>query len=159
MTSTIYSSNFRTLRQAYVEVKRFIEENSFDTVTSLNTRIEEDLGMSGDDNYNLLVKFVKKYKLDVLGFDYNKHFLSEGEIIFDPGIMLYSILIALPFWIIFWLVRLLTFGHINYTQEQIMPSVNRQTLDMTFGDLLVWYLTGKYQLRKEVDVHMLPSNT
>jgi hypothetical protein len=57
------------LRLAYIEVKSFIENESGDAITSLNTRIENDLGIAGDDNLDLLEKFVAKYELGVTGFD------------------------------------------------------------------------------------------
>ena len=76
--------DFATLRQAYSEVKTFIEKETNDKVDSLNTKIEDDLGYAGDDNWELLQKFVTTYKLDTTGFDYSKHFLSEGEL-FDSS--------------------------------------------------------------------------
>lgn len=149
MTPTVLHIDFKTLRQAYIEVKFFVEKEVGDNVSSLKTKIEDDLGCAGDDNYELLEKFVTKYKLDVTGFDYSKHFLSEGEL-FGSG----AALLTLPFTIVFWLTKLLTFGKIDLNKVNLFPNWQRQTTDITFGDLLTWYLTGKYNLRTDVVVQL-----
>jgi hypothetical protein len=91
MSPTVLHIDFKTLRQAYVEVKNFIEAESASHVSSLNTRIEEDLGCAGDDNADLLDRFITKYNLDITGFDYSTHFLSEGEL-FGSGVVLLRLL-------------------------------------------------------------------
>ena len=143
MGNNIYV-DFKSLRQAYKEVKTFIEYEVGSDVYSLNTKIEDDLGCAGDDNYELLDKFVTKYKLDYADFDYSKHFLSEGEIT-NPLLTF----IALPILIIMLIIWLLTFGNINLFKVKLFSSWQRQTLDMTFGDMLTWYLAGKYCLRAD----------
>jgi hypothetical protein len=141
MGSNIYV-DFKSLRQAYIEVKTFIEYEVGSEVSSLNTKIEDDLGCAGDDNYDLLDKFVSKYKLDYTDFDYSKHFLSEGEIT-NPLLTF----LALPIFIIILIICILTFGKISLSKVKLISSWQRQTLDMTFGDMLTWYLAGKYCLR------------
>ena len=150
MTPFVLYSDFKTLRQAYIEVKSFIEKEAGYEVSSLKTKIEDDLGCTGDDNYELIEKFVTKYKLDVTGFDYSKHFLSEGEL-FGSGAALLKLL-TLPFTIVFWIIKLLTFGKVDLNSGNIFPNWQRHTTGMTFGDLLTWYLTGKYNLRTDVVV-------
>jgi len=149
MSVTVIESDFRTLRQAYLEVKAFLETEVYDEEPlNLKTRLYNDLGCAGDDNYELLEKFVTKYNLDPTGFDYSKHFLSEGEL-FNSGTALLQLLI-LPIYLLIWVVYALTFGKVNLTRVQVMPDSNSSKLDMTFGDMLTWYLTGKYALRNEV---------
>jgi hypothetical protein len=55
--------DFSKLRHGYITVKSFLESESFEKVKSLDTRVAEDLGLYGDDNYDLLVKFIKKFEL------------------------------------------------------------------------------------------------
>ena len=150
MTETLHHTNFKALRLAYLEVKSFIEHESSDEITSLNTRIENDLGMAGDDNLELLEKFVAKYKLSTEGFDYSKHFLSEGEL-FNSGTALINLLL-IPIFLLRWIIKLITFGRIDLIDKQLLPNSGRQTLDITFGDMLVWYLTGTFNLRSNVRV-------
>jgi hypothetical protein len=152
MTHTVFHSDFKTLRQAYLEVKSFVEKEVGDEVSSLKTKLEDDLGCAGDDNYELLEKFVTKYKLDATGFDYSKHFLSEGEL-FGSRAAFWTLL-SLPIVLVIWLIKMLTFGKVDWTKKQLLPDWNRETMDMTFGDMLTWYLTGEYKLRKEVVVQL-----
>ena len=148
MADIIYHSDFRTLRQAYLEVKHFIEKEACVKVDSLKTKIVEDLGCSGDDNCDLLSKFVTKYKLDVTNFNYSKHFESEMEL-FDSSATVLNLFIS-PILITVWLIKIFTRGKVN--KREWIPNWHRSTLDMTFGDMLTWYLTGKYNLRHSVKV-------
>src|ERR1700749_5082413 len=102
---------FDKLRHAYVTVKSFIESESYEKVKSLNTKIEEDLGLSGDDNLDLLKKFVKKFELDYKDFDYSKHFLSEGELYGSEAAL--TNLLALSIWLPLKTIELLTFNKIK----------------------------------------------
>ena len=136
---------FKDLKIAYLEIKDFIEEETGDKVVLLNSRIYADLGCAGDDNYDLIDKFVTKYSLDYSDFNYSKHFLSEGEISSGPFFLL-SLLVE----IIFWAIRFLTIGKVNLSIFQLFASSQRITLDLTFGDMLTWYLSGKYNLRRDV---------
>lgn len=148
MTNSVYQEDFPTLRRAYLEIKNFIEKETSCKVLSLKTHIHNDLGCTGDDNYELLEKFVTKYKLNTSGFDYSKHFLSEGELFGSIAVLLQ--IITIPIFVVIWLLRVITFGKIDLTKKQFLPKMNRQTLDMSFGDILTWYLTGKYCLRSDV---------
>lgn len=144
----IITSDYKSLKLAYVEVKTFLEEEVGREVNSLQTKIDEDLGWAGDDNYELIVKFVERYDLDYTEFDYSKHFLSEGEL-FGPLNSLLT-LISLPIAITFWLLKVITNGKVNLFKANLIPSWQRSTLDLTFGDMLTWYLRGKYCLRTDV---------
>jgi hypothetical protein len=144
--------DFKTLRQAYIEVKTFVEKELEDEVESLNTKLENDLGCAGDDNAELLEKFVAQYKLNSTGFDYSKHFLLEGELFGSFAALL--TLISIPIHLVIWLVKVITFGKVNFTQRQILPSSKRKTMDLTFGDMVTWYLTGTYNLRQNVHVQL-----
>jgi hypothetical protein len=150
MANIIHHSDFRTLRQAYIEVKTFVENELGDEVVSLDTRLENDLGCAGDDNLELLEKFVTQYKLGSTGFDYSKHFLSEGELFGSSAALL--TLISIPIHLVIWLVKVITFGKIDFIKRQILPDWERKTIDLTFGDMVTWYLTGTYNLRQNVYV-------
>ena len=152
MTPTVLDSDFRTLRQAYIEVKTFVEKEVGEEVSSLTTKIENDLGCAGDDNYELLEKFVTKYKLDATGFDYSKHFLSEGEL-FGSGAAFWTLL-SMPIALVLWFIKMLTFGKVDWTKKQLLPDWDRETIDMSFGDMLTWYLTEEYKLRKDIVVRL-----
>lgn len=135
---------FKDIKIAYLEIKDFIEKETGDKVVWLNTRIEADLGCAGDDNYDLIDKFVTKYRLDYSEFNYSIHFLSETEV--APGPFFPLILIIL---IISFIIRVVTFGKVNLSELQLF-SFQRKTLDLTFGDMLTWYISGAYNVRGDV---------
>ena len=53
---------FKTLKHSYGIIKAFLVDESGMEIGSLNDRIAQDLSMFGNDNYALLIKFVRKYK-------------------------------------------------------------------------------------------------
>ncbi len=44
----------------------------------LTSRIEEDLGMTGDDSAEFLEAFAEEFGVDLSGLDFHKHFGPEG---------------------------------------------------------------------------------
>ena len=138
---------YKTLKHAYMTVKAFLEEESGMEVDSIKTRIAEDLVMFGDDNYDLLFKFVNRFELDHKGFQYDKHFHSEGEL-FDSLAVLYGLLI-LSIRIPLKLIELLTFNKVKFDKpDYYIP--DREVTDMTFKDLLIWYIEKKYISEDEI---------
>ncbi|HYH14311.1 MAG TPA: DUF1493 family protein [Flavisolibacter sp.] len=148
MAVTTYHKEYSEVKQAYLEVKSFLKAETGEEDITLKTQIGNDIGYDGDDSLELLEKFITKYGLDIEGFDFSKHFLTEGEIADGVGPILH--LIFLPITILIWLVKLLSFGRINLTKEHKFPDIYRDTLDLSFGDMLTWYLAGRFTLRKEV---------
>ena len=138
---------FDKLRHAYLIVKQFLEESSGIDVTSLNSRIAEDLGLFGDDNYFLLEQFVDKFELQHDGFEYNKHFYSEGEL-FDSSAALYNLL-TLSIWLPMKTIELLTLNKLKLNKPNFYEPEHEVT-DMTFKDLLTWYLEGNYTTSQQV---------
>lgn len=65
----------------FVKKEAYLSDN--DSI-DINTKIENDLGVSGDDAIDLLEKFSDKYNVDVSSFEFSKYFLSEGEIASPP---------------------------------------------------------------------------
>lgn len=142
-----YIADFSTLKNAYAEVKKFLEAETYENVTSLKTTIDNDLGCSGDDNYELLIKFTEKYNLNCDAFDYGAHFLSEGEMFGSMATL--TTIISLPFR----LLKFITVGKIN-----LLPPKgywDRETLDLTFGDMVAWYLSKDFKPRADLNI-MLP---
>ena len=138
---------FDKMRHAYVTVKHFLEDESYEKVKSLKSSITEDLSLNGDDNYELLEKFVEKFELDHEGFEYDKHFYSEGEL-FGSGAALVNLL-TLSVWLPLKTIELLTFKKIKVNKPDFYKP-EREVTDMTFKDLLTWYIEGKYALEKDI---------
>lgn len=135
---------FEKLRHADVTVKAFLEAESFEEITSIKTKICADLGLSGDDNYDMLEKFVTKFELDHKDFDYNKHFYSEGEL-FGSGAAIANMLM-LSIWLPLKTIELLTFNKIKLDKPEfpIKPEI-REVTDLTFKDMLTWYIEKEFK--------------
>jgi acyl carrier protein len=43
------------------------------------TKLERDLGISGDDAWDLIVDYSKKFNVDITCFEMNKYFSPEGD--------------------------------------------------------------------------------
>lgn len=148
MTKTI-NTEFKTLRNAYIEVKNFVESETGRKVKSLDTKLVDDLGCAGDDNYELLEKFVDKYKLNYTDFDYKKHFHTEYELFGSTAALIKLLLI--PVFISLIIIRILTLG--KFKTDSIatkISEIQRPVKDMTVGDLTTWYLEKHYKLREDV---------
>ena len=57
-----------------------------DAIIDLNTLIENDLGITGDDAYDLIKKISKAFKVDVSKFEFDKYFAPEPSF-FGPVIV------------------------------------------------------------------------
>ena len=147
MEQEVRQIEFQKLKFAYQIVKRFLEEESCEEIDSLDTKIVADLGMAGDDNWDMLIRFVKKFELNYNSFEYDKHFYSEGEL-FGSGPALYNLL-SLSIWIPLKTIELLTLNKLHIPKPGFYKP-SREVLDMTFKDLITWYIEGRYATSKEI---------
>ena len=151
MSKVIVKENeFEKLRLAYQTVKEFLEDFSGAKVKSLDSNIELDLSLWGDDNLEMLERFTKNFELEYEGFEYDKHFLSEGEL-FSGGINLENLL-RVSIWLPLKIVEKISFDRLNLSSESIKPKpdTKREVIGMTFKDLITWYVEGKYSMSNEV---------
>jgi len=137
---------FKELRRVHKEIKDFLENASGENVKGLNTKIAEDLGLWGDDNYFLLDEFITKHNLNFDKFDYSKYFESEGEL-FNGSNALIGLL-TLPFLIIARIIKWVVPKVKTPFDSSFLPLKNERA-DLTFGDLIVCKLKGEFYLRKE----------
>nr|WP_299383100.1 hypothetical protein [Allomuricauda sp.] len=142
---------FKELRKVHKEIKDFLENASGVNVKGLNTKIAEDLGLWGDDNYYLLDEFVTKHNLNFDKFDYSKHFESEGEL-FNGNEVLIGLL-TLPFWIIARIIKWI-FPKVRTPFESSFLPMKNERADLTFGDLIVCQLKGEFCLRKNTMIEI-----
>jgi len=142
---------FKELRKTYREIKDYLENASGENVNGLNTKIAEDLGLWGDDNYYLLEEFVKKHNLNFDKFDYSKHFESEGEL-FNGSNALIGLL-TLPFLIIARIIKWV-FPKVKTPFDSSFLPLKNERADLTFGDLIVSKLKGEFCLRKETQIEI-----
>ncbi|OJW79856.1 MAG: hypothetical protein BGO69_13535 [Bacteroidetes bacterium 46-16] len=67
-------------------IKEFVAAHQWVDISEItdHTRIEEDLGITGDDASELLVAFGKKFNVDVSHFMFDEYFNPEGTNWFRP---------------------------------------------------------------------------
>jgi hypothetical protein len=133
---------FAKLKYAYITVKKFLTSKSGENNISLKTRVFEDLGLSGDDNYYMLDEFIQKFELEHAGFECNKHFHSEAEVA-DPTNALFNLLI-LSVWLPMKTIELLTANNVKLDKPKFWK-VQREVSNMNFRQFLTWYVEGKYE--------------
>ncbi len=97
-----------------------------------------------------MIEFIEKYDIDFSKFDFSEHFLEELELFNRFQVVLN--MFFLPLYFLFWLVKEFTFDLINLNKYlikivKLFSTNQRETLDMSFGDLLTSYLNKKYTLR------------
>lgn len=138
---------FSKLRHAYLIVKAFVENESLKNKFSLESKLVKDLKIKGDDNYDLLIKFVTKFELDNQGFQYDDHFHSELEL-FGSEAVLWNIL-ELSVWLPLKTIELITCGKIKVNKRESYKP-DRMVTDMTFRELIIWYIEGKYLPAEEI---------
>lgn len=143
---------FSKLRAAYATVKEFIRAKSLDGEDiRLTTRIDADLGLSGDDNYEMLEEFVKRFSLDHSKFRYDQHFHSEGEL-FGSGAALENIIVFL-LWLPQKVVQLISLGRFKPIPVTLFGPM-REVRDLTFRDMLTWYIEGTYDADFKVNYQL-----
>lgn len=132
---------FSKLRHAYLTVKSFLEFETSEKINSLDSKIVDDLGLYGDDNFYLLEKFVTKFELDYKNFEYDKHFYSEIELFGSYAALIN--LINLSVWLPLKTVELLTLNKIQLAKPQFYKP-DKEVSDLTFKELLIWYIEKEY---------------
>lgn len=132
---------FSKLKLAYIAVKYFLQEESFEEIKSTKDRVSEDLGLDGDDNYFMLLKFVNKFELEFSDFIYDEHFHSEGEL-FGSEAAFWNI-ITLSIWLPLKTIELLTLNKLKLSMPAFFTT-NRTVKDLTFREMVNWYIEGKF---------------
>lgn len=130
---------YAELKNAYQTVKLFVEEQTGGEIYSLRDDIEKQLKMPGYDTAELLEKFIKNFDLTANGFDFERHFYSEGEL-FSSGPALANIFVLL-IKVSLWFIEVLSFKQIEFKHkpEWYRPS-DREVIGLTYKQMLVWYL-------------------
>lgn len=143
---------YSEIKDSYLEVKKFLEHASGEKINSLDTKIVDDLKLWGDDNYFLLIEFIKKYNLNFEKFDYEKHFDSEGEFIGFKNLMLG--ILKLPIMIINGLIIKYISPKAYSKSDNLLYNRTNEKKDLTFGDLVSSKLKGEFCLRNECEIEL-----
>jgi len=147
---------FSKLRQAYTTAKQFIEDETGCEIDSLQNKIEEHLGIAGDDTEELLDRFIKQYGLSADGFEFDKHFYSEGEL-FGSGPVLTNIVIMI-IKVVMWLIEILSIKQIQFNNKpNWYRPLDREVSDLTFKQMLTWYLEKDFTAVEQTSYRLATS--
>jgi hypothetical protein len=148
---------FSQLRQAYTTVKQFIEDETGCEIDSLQDKIEAHLGIAGDDTEELLGKFINQFGLSADGFEFDKHFYSEGEL-FGPGPVLTNIVIMI-LKVVTWLIEIISFKQMRFNSKpDWYRPLDREVSDLTFKQMLTWYLEKEFTAVEQTSYRLATSS-
>ncbi len=84
------------------KIKEFIASYWNEPLENLSdeTRIEDDLGITGDDAYDFMENYRNKFEVDLTGFQFDKHFGTEAS--FDTRVLILLALISFVFGFLGW---------------------------------------------------------
>ncbi|WP_343745233.1 DUF1493 family protein [Chitinophaga sp.] len=73
--------------EIFNDLVAFIHSQSrgFDIPITMETSMENDLGITGDDGEDFIVEFSKKYSVDISNFYFTKYFYPEPSMIPMPS--------------------------------------------------------------------------
>lgn len=110
---------------------------------SINTSLNNHLGINGDDWNELLQELVQKVNIDMTGFEADKYFFSDREL---SDASLFNLL-AFPF---FAIAYLLSGVRKTTTFRNYVNNYRGKKKAITIGDLIATKFAGKFIHRSEV---------
>jgi hypothetical protein len=147
---------FKWIRQRRREVLLFLEENyGVEKNVGSGSAIETDLGITGDDAFELIQKFQQEFVVDMGGFSFIDYFHGESEIDIFPSLFIWVFLklFLLPFAIlIFPFSRSGCKEMLFYTPFHDVVSTKKR---FTVGDMITSSFTHKFTLQKDVAIRLI----
>ena len=74
---TIYKDNI------WRQIIHFVKEERWDGEYTRETDLVKDLQLKGDDAYEFICLFSKKFNVDIVDFNFEEYFYAEGDWIFQ----------------------------------------------------------------------------
>ena len=147
---TIIKISFKDLKQNYLEVQQFLQKESGEKNIHNKSQVANDLSLWGDDNYDMLEKFITKYNVDFSDFKHSEHFESEGELPSILSVLLLPLFITKGF--VYYLFNFLSTKY-SYKIDKFnffLKEYKSDKIDLTMGDLITSKIKGKFSLRDNV---------
>ena len=63
----------------FEQIVQFVQNERWDGMYNRRTELLNDLKLWGDDAYEFIVAFSKKFNVDISEFDFDKYFYPEGD--------------------------------------------------------------------------------
>ena len=140
------------IKQRRKELLEFLQANyGIEKDTTPTSKIEADLGITGDDAAELIQRFEQHFHVDMSAMDFSACFSTEAAITDRPHFLILFILsklFLLPFALL-----VLPFSFADFKEMICHNHFNdwgRTKVNLTVGDLITCSFTHKFTLQKEV---------
>ena len=147
---------YKWIKQRRKEVFLFLEENyGVGEIITSKESIWDDLGITGDDAYEMIQKFEQVFMVDMSSLNFTEYFQTESELdVFPPlFVILLLKLFLFPFAIlIFPFSRSASKEMILYNPFRVTNSRKKR---LTVGDLIASSFAHKFSLQKEVVLKLI----
>jgi len=147
---------FKWIRQRRKEVLLFLEKNyGTEKDTTSVSRIENDLGITGDDASELIQKFEQEFSVDMNGLIFTGYFYDESEAV-DANSFVFLLLFKL-FLLPIALVAL-PFSWSDCKEILLCNPFRRDRSkknELTVGDLITCTFTHKFTLQKDIAIRLI----
>jgi hypothetical protein len=159
---------YKTLRKITREVYQFVKEECgvdyYKCHKKSKVGLEDDLGITGDDGYELVEKFSEIFNVNVDNFDYLIYFDPEPGPV-DYFFSLIFIIVFLVIWLAKHLVALLLYpfsrklsqkiladeiSSSKLSQEPLAYNPQKRQKELTVGDLIASAVKGEFVERSNV---------
>jgi hypothetical protein len=157
MTKEIHSFNFSDIRKAIVESKVFLKDEYWEQdPMNCKTAIEYDLGITGDDGWELMEKFEKRFSVDMTRAKefFYKYFDDESQFA-SPFIPIYVFLLiflaSLLIPVYFFDQKL---AKDSFADLLTMTKGNRRESELLVGDLATSILLKTFTPRSTVLIQL-----
>jgi Protein of unknown function (DUF1493) len=139
---------YRWIKQRRKDVLEFLEDNfGIEKNTSSKSRIEDDLGITGDDADEMIQKFEQYFHVDMRNLNFSEYFYCERE---SAGIFPFVVLLKL--FLLPFALLILPFSYTAF-KEMIFCSPfeggNSPKKVLTVGDLITSSFTHKFTLQSK----------
>jgi hypothetical protein len=150
MIEQVYT--YSELRSTIITVKAFIKNNYWGKNLSLKTRIDRDLGITGDDAWELIEKFGKDLSIDLslLQRHFLEYFNSEGDMI---GTAWIDLIITSVKWLIFFILYPFSKAKVLQLKEYSYFHTHfKKDKELTIKDLVVSLLNKQFMPANNVKI-------
>ena len=142
------------IKQRRKDVLQFLQENYWvEKDTNSKTKIEDDLGITGDDAAELIQKFEQQFHVNMNGLNFTEYFYCEGEGTDIFPINLFHKLILLPFAVLILPFSFATFKEMIFYNP--LSNITSEKKSLFVGDLITSSFTNKFTLQRDVVIKLI----
>ena len=147
---------YKWIKQRRKEVFLFLGHNyGVGEVKSSKESIEDDLGITGDDAYEMIEKFEQAFNVDMTKLPFTEYFQTENELDIFPPLF---VILLLKLFLFPFSVLILPFSR-SASREMLLYNpfhiTNSRKKRLTVGDLITSSFTHKFSLQRESGLKLI----